>query len=59
MNELTQLLKQLEASHFYGSVEVRFEAGHITVIRKTESIKPNAGDHRKNRGQADEHASPQ
>jgi hypothetical protein len=51
MNELIQLLRQLEASRFYGSVEVKFEVGQITVIRKTESIKPGASDHRNNRGQ--------
>ena len=53
MNELLQLLRQLEQSHFYGSLEVRFEAGHVTVIRKTESIKPREGD-RNNRSQSDE-----
>ena len=53
MNELTELLRQLEAARFYGSVEVKFEAGHITVIKKTESIKPaTTGDHRDNRGHA-------
>ena len=55
MGELIRLLRQLEAARFYGSVEVRFEAGHITVIRKTESIKPRAGDHRNNRGKQDEY----
>jgi hypothetical protein len=50
MNELIQLLRQLEQWRFYGSVEVRFEAGQITVIKKTESIKPGVGDHRNNRG---------
>lgn len=50
MNELIEILRQLEQSHFYGSIEVKFEAGQITVIKKTESIKPGAGDHRNNRG---------
>jgi len=44
MNELFQLLRQLEAARFYGSVEVKFEAGQVTVIKKTESIKPAMGD---------------
>jgi hypothetical protein len=57
MNELAHLLRQLESTHFYGSVEVRFEAGHITVIKKTESIKPREGDQRNNRGYSNEHAS--
>lgn len=50
MSELTELLRQLEQSRFYGSLEVRFEAGHVTVIKKTESIKPGVSDHRNNRG---------
>jgi len=54
MNDLISLLRQLEVSHFYGSLEVKFEAGHIIVIRKTESIKPagsaDANYHRENRG---------
>ncbi len=55
MTELIRLLRQLEAARFYGQVEVRFEAGHITVIRKTESIKPREGDQRNNRGYEREH----
>jgi hypothetical protein len=54
VNELVQLLRQLEASRFYGSVEVKFEAGQVTVIKKTESIKPGACDHRNNRGHNNE-----
>lgn len=54
MNELLELLHKLEASRFFGSVEVKFEAGQVIVIRKTESIKPGAGDQRNNRGQSDE-----
>ena len=50
MNELIQLLRQLEAARFYGSVEIKFEAGQVTVIKKTESIKPGTGDQRNNRG---------
>lgn len=42
MNELISMLHQLEAAKFYGALEVKFEAGHITIIRKTESIKPSA-----------------
>lgn len=50
MNDLLKLLRQLEAMRFYGSLEVKFEAGQITVIKKTESIKPVASNHRDNRG---------
>lgn len=44
------LLSELAAAHFYGAVEVRFDNGKITVIKKTESIKPTSGDPRNNRG---------
>ena len=54
MCELTELLRQLQASRFYGSVEVHLEAAHITVIKKTQSIKPSAGDQRENRGSSHE-----
>lgn len=57
MNELIEMLRRLESNRFYGSLEVRFEAGHVTVIRKTESIKPSAGDQRNNRGSSDEQNS--
>ena len=53
MNELVAMLRQLETSRFYGSVEVKFEAGHIVVVKKTESIMLSK-DHRTNRGPADE-----
>lgn len=53
MNELVQLLRQLEQSRFYGSLEVKFEVGVVTVIKKTESIKPgSAGGQRNNRGES-------
>ncbi len=59
MNELTQLLRQLEAARFYGSLEVKFEAGKVTLIRRTETINPRARDasnrHREDRGQINEH----
>lgn len=50
MNDLLKLLRQLESARFFGSVEVKFEAGQITVIKKTESIKPTANNHRDSRG---------
>ncbi|HWG59489.1 MAG TPA: hypothetical protein VN661_10635 [Candidatus Acidoferrales bacterium] len=56
--EQTQvLLTELAAARFYGSVEVRFDNGKITVIKKTESIKPTSGDPRNNRGSNHEHPS--
>lgn len=50
MTELIALLRKLETMRFYGSLEIKFEAGHVTVIRKTESIKPTEGNYRMNRG---------
>ncbi len=59
MGELVQLLSQLEASRFYGSVEAKFEAGKVTLIRRTETINPRARDasncYREDRGQINEH----
>jgi hypothetical protein len=39
MNELAQFLSQHEQSRFYGSVELKYEAGRIVLIRKTETLK--------------------
>ena len=41
MDEVIKILKEIEATKFYGSVEVKFEAGRVTIIRKTQSIKPS------------------
>jgi len=47
----TNILKELEHERFYGSLEMKFEAGRVVLIRKTETIKPN--NHRDNRGTHD------
>jgi hypothetical protein len=44
------LLRQLEMEGFYGTVEIKFEAGRAVLLRKTETIKPSDDDHRNNRG---------
>ena len=44
-----ELLRELERSRFYGAVEIKFEAGRIALIRKTETIK--LANYRENRGQ--------
>ena len=54
---ITEILCDLEKSNFYGSLEVKFEAGHIVLLRKTETIKPN--NHRDNRGEHNDEASKQ
>ncbi len=49
MQSLDQLLAELQRQRFYGSVEVKFEAGKVVLLRKTETIKPVADDCRDNR----------
>ena len=39
LEKLVKLLKDLMDRKFYGAVEIKFEAGNIVIIRKTESIK--------------------
>jgi hypothetical protein len=53
---LTDLLHDLERGRFYGSIEIKYESGHVTLIRKTESLKLSEPDFRNNRG-TDEHKS--
>jgi hypothetical protein len=47
------LLTDLQRQRFFGSIELKLEAGHVVLIRKTETIKPS-DDHRDNRGTANE-----
>jgi len=49
MNELVQLLRQLEQARFYGSVELKYEAGRVVLIRKSETLKPSESCHRDSR----------
>ena len=49
---LAPLLAELEQSRFYGSVEIKYEAGRVVLLRKTETIKP---DFRDSRGTSNEH----
>ena len=39
MNILIAIIKDLMVKKFYGSLEIKFEAGKIVCCRKTESIK--------------------
>ena len=55
---VNEILRSLEQSRFYGTVELKFESGRVVLIRKTETIKPCVQDYRDNRGEADEHKSP-
>jgi hypothetical protein len=51
--KIDQLLRELEQNNFYGAVELKFEAGRLILIRKTENIKPQ--DCRDNRGEHGAH----
>ncbi len=54
MKTVPEVLHDLEGQRFYGSVEIKYEAGRVVLLRKTETIKP---DHRDNRGIKDEHGT--
>jgi hypothetical protein len=50
MNELIELLRELEESRFYGSLEIKMESGQIVLYKKTESFKPTQAGYGNNRG---------
>ena len=39
LDKLVKLIKELIDLKFYGAVEIKFESGTITIVRKTETIK--------------------
>ncbi len=39
LSQLITILQGLIKGKFYGTVEIKFEAGHIVLVRKSESIK--------------------
>ena len=51
-NLLADFLRKLEQSGFYGSVELKYENGRLTVARKSETIKLDSrqNHYRNNRG---------
>jgi hypothetical protein len=46
----TEIVRELERAHFYGSLEIKFEAGRVVLLKKTETIKPDDEHQRNNRG---------
>jgi hypothetical protein len=48
------MLEALTRERFYGSMEIKFEAGKPVLFRKTETIKPADSDYRENRGDSNE-----
>ena len=53
--ELTDILRDLERSRFFGTLELKFESGRVVLVRKTETLKPATSNYRNNRGEGDEH----
>jgi len=51
---LHKLLDDLTRDRFYGSVELKFEAGKVVLVRKTENFKPGVDDYRSSRGISNE-----
>jgi hypothetical protein len=39
-SHIPQFLEHLRQSRFYGSLEIKLEAGRIVLLKKTETIKP-------------------
>ncbi len=54
MHDMNELLAELARQRFYGSLEIKFEAGKVVLLRKTETIKPTVENCRTNRGKQDE-----
>jgi hypothetical protein len=52
VTELTELLCQLEAARFFGSLELKFESGHVVLLKKIETLKPTQQGCGNNRGKA-------
>ena len=40
---IEQLLVDAQRERFYGSIELKFEAGRFVIARKSETIKPTSG----------------
>ena len=55
MNAVASILSALERDRFYGALELKYEAGRIVLLRKTETIKPASDNCRDNRGEKDDH----
>ena len=44
------IIAELKRTHFYGSLELKLEAGLVVLIRKSETIRPTTNRNRENRG---------
>ncbi len=39
LTKLYEMLREMFSTQYYGSLEIKFEAGKVTIVKKTESIK--------------------
>lgn len=42
MNEALKLIQEAERERLYVTIEVKFEAGRVVLVRKTQTFKPSA-----------------
>ena len=56
MNAVASILSALERDRFYGAIELKYEAGRVVLLRKTETIKPASESCRDTRGVKNEHS---
>lgn len=59
MESIRKILDELEQRRFYGTLEIKYERGHIVLMRKTETIKPEDKNCRDTRGKYDGHIQPE
>ena len=53
MQSIIETLCELERLRFFGTLEIKFEAGRVVLLRKTETIKPTLEHRRNTRGNDD------
>ena len=51
MQSTIDTLCELERQRFFGTLEIKFEAGQVVLLRKTETMKPNLETCRITRGE--------
>jgi hypothetical protein len=58
---VTDMMSDLERARFFGSIEVKFEAGRVVLVKKTETIKASGDkaeqNYRDTRGVSHDHNS--
>lgn len=54
IEDIPQMLAELSQERFYGALELKFENGHLVVIKKTQTLRAFPVSHRENRGSSNE-----